>query len=143
VSAGYPPAGAEVIGIIPEQLMARAVGRHDVTELKVVSSMHERKALMADLADVFVGLPGGLGTLEELFEIVTWSQLGLHSKAVGVLDVEGFFAPLFDLLDHATAEGFVRPEHRALVVTEEDPRRLLDLLEDYRPPQVEKWEVEP
>jgi uncharacterized protein (TIGR00730 family) len=132
-------AGGEVIGVIPEALVAREVAHHGLTELRVVGSMHERKALMAELADAFIALPGGFGTFEELCEAITWMQLGLHRKACSVLDVEDYYAPLLALFDHATAEGFVRPEHRALVIAESDPDRLLDRLEAFRPPALEKW----
>src|SRR4029077_17507147 len=127
------------IGVIPEALVAREVAHHGLTELRVVGSMHERKALMAELADAFVALPGGFGTFEELCEAITWTQLGLHRKACSVLDIEGYYAPLLALFDHATAEGFVRPEQRALVIAESDPDRLLDRLEGFRPPALEKW----
>jgi hypothetical protein len=132
-------AGAEVIGVIPQNLMDRELGHAGVTELRVVGTMHERKALMADLADAFVALPGGLGTLDELFEVWTWAQLGLHGKPIGLLEVEGFFAPLVAYLDHATTEGFVRTEQRAMVVVEEDPARLLERFAGYEAPRVGKW----
>jgi uncharacterized protein (TIGR00730 family) len=126
--------GGEVIGVIPESLVAREVAHHGLTELRVVESMHQRKALMAELADAFVALPGGFGTFEELCEVITWSQLGLHRKACSVLDVDGYYAPLLALFDHATAEGFIRPAHRALLIADTDPDRLLDRLEGVRPP---------
>ena len=132
-------AGGEVIGVIPEALLTREVGHLDVTELRVVGSMHERKALMADLADGFVALPGGLGTFEELCEILTWSQLGLHRKPCGVLDVGGFWQPFLALLDHAVEEGFVLAAHRRLLLADDDPARLLDALEAFRPVDVEQW----
>ena len=131
--------GGEVIGVIPEALVTREVAHLEVTDLRVVGSMHERKALMADLADGFVALPGGLGTFEELSEILTWSQLGLHDKPCGVLDVEAFWAPFLTLLDHAVDEGFIRPAHRGLLLDDTDPARLLDRLESFRPVGVEKW----
>ena len=131
--------GGEVIGVIPEALVTREVAHLEVTDLRVVGSMHERKALMADLADGFVALPGGLGTFEELCEILTWSQLGLHTKPCGVLDVEGFWAPFLALLDHAVDEGFIRADHRRLLVDDTDPARLLDRLESAPPVVVEKW----
>ncbi|MGC8763975.1 MAG: TIGR00730 family Rossman fold protein [Acidobacteriota bacterium] len=127
--------GGRVIGVIPEHLMAYEVALPEATQMHVVSSMHERKALMADLSEAFVALPGGLGTLEEFFEVWTWAQLGLHRKPLGLLDAGGYFGPLVRFLDHAVAEGFVRPIHRELVVVEEDPRRLLNALEAYRPPE--------
>ncbi len=132
-------AGGEVIGVIPEALLAREVGHRDVTELRVVSSMHERKAMMADLADGFIALPGGVGTLEELIEVVTWSQLGLHAKPCGLLDTEGFYRGLLDFLDHAVGEGFIREEHRAMLLVDDDPDRLLDRFEAWQPPEVHKW----
>ena len=132
-------AGAEVVGVIPEAMVARELAHEGLTELRVVASMHERKALMADLADAFVALPGGLGTLDELFEVWTWAQLGLHARPIGLLDVEGFFQPLIAHLDRAVAEGFVRPQHRAMIAIERDPGRLLDRLATYEAPRVGKW----
>ena len=126
-------AGGEVVGVIPQHLMDREVAHDGLTELRVTGSMHERKALMADLADGFVALPGGLGTLEELAEILTWSQLGLQSKPCGLLDVEGFFDPLLAFLDHTVAERFVSTEHRALVLAADRPDALLDLLSAWQP----------
>ena len=118
-------AGGAAVGVIPQALFEREVGHEALTELHVVGSMHERKALMAHLSDGFVALPGGLGTLEEIAEMLTWSQLGLHPKPCGLLDVEGYFAPLVRFFDHATAERFVRPEHRAMLVVERTPEALL------------------
>jgi hypothetical protein len=131
--------GGEVIGVIPEALMARELGHQGLTELRVVGSMHERKALMAELAGAFIALPGGFGTFEELCEVITWTQLGLHRKACSVLDVDGYYAPLLALFDHAVTEGFIRPQHRALVIAESDPDRLLDRLAAFRPPALAKW----
>lgn len=121
-------AGGQVIGVIPQALMDREVGHGGVSELHVVPTMHERKALMYDLSDAFVALPGGMGTLDELCEILTWSQLGLHAKPCGVLNVAGYFDALLAFFDHATAEGFIRPAHRALAPAEADAERLLDRL---------------
>ena len=135
-------AGGEVIRVIPEALAAKEVAHAGLTELRVVGSMHERKALMAALSDAFVALPGGYGTLEEFFEVLTWAQLGLHPKPCAVLNVAGYYDPLLALLDHAVAERFVKPIHRSLVLVEVEPERLLDRLRDYRPPAVEKW-IEP
>ena len=132
-------AGGEVTGVIPQLLLEREIGNIDVTQLHVVDSMHERKAMMADLSDAFVALPGGLGTLEELFEILTWSQLGLHVKPVALLDIDGFFAPLIAMLDHAVDEGFVRPEHRALLLTGDDPQELVAALRAFEPPPTRAW----
>lgn len=122
-------AGGEVVGVIPRHLADREVAHHGLTELHVVASMHERKALMAELSDGFVALPGGMGTLEELAEILTWAQLGLHVKPVGVLDVDGFWQPLVAWLDHAEGQGFLRPEHRALLTARADVEALLDALD--------------
>lgn len=132
-------AGGEVIGVIPDALLAREVGHRGVTELRVVESMHERKALMADLADGFVALPGGLGTFEELCEILTWAQLGIHTKPVGLLDIAGYYDHFAALLDHAAAEGFVRPAHRDLLLVETDGEVLLRRMYEYRPPAVAPW----
>lgn len=132
-------AGGDVIGVIPEALMAREVAHTGLADLRVVASMHERKALMAELADAFVALPGGFGTLEEFCEALTWAQLGIHRKPCGLLNVEGFFDPLLSLFDHAVRERFVSPDHRALVVVEDDPERLLDTLSRWTPPTLERW----
>jgi uncharacterized protein (TIGR00730 family) len=132
-------AGCEVVGVIPESLLAREVGHAGLTDLHVVGSMHERKALMASLADGFMALPGGSGTLDELFEIITWAQLGLHSRPCAILNVESYFNPLIALLDHAVAEGFLRLEHRRMVLEGTDADRLLDRMEIYQAPIVEKW----
>jgi uncharacterized protein (TIGR00730 family) len=132
-------AGGNVVGVIPQALVARELAHTGVTDLRVVASMHERKALMAELSDAFVALPGGFGTLEEFCEATTWTQLGLHQKPCGLLNTEGFFDMLLGLFDHAAAEGFIHPEHRAIVVVESDASRLLDRLADYCPPRLEKW----
>ncbi len=131
--------GGKVIGLIPEALMAREVGHTGVTELIVVHSMHERKAKMAELSDAFIALPGGFGTFEEFCEIITWAQLGLHSKPCGILNVEGYYDPLLKLFDQAVTEGFVYPENRLLVIQEMNPERLLDRLSSYTPFQTRKW----
>ena len=132
-------AGGEVTGVIPRALELRELAHRGLTRLHVVSSMHERKAKMAELADGFVALPGGMGTLEEFAEILTWAQLGLHRKPCGLLDVRGYYRPLVAFFDQAAAEGFVRPAHRALVLVREDPDALLDAFEAFRPPHVERW----
>lgn len=132
-------AGGEVVGVIPEALVRREVGHHGLTELRVVGSMHERKALMADLADGFVALPGGFGTFEEFCEVVTWSQLGIHPKPCGLLNVAGYYAPFLAMFDHAVAEAFVRPQHRALVLEDTDPARLVERMRAFTPPDTEKW----
>jgi len=132
-------AGGEVIGVIPEALMAHEVGHRRITELRVVRSMHERKAMMADLSDAFVALPGGIGTFEELFEIWTWSQLGLHKKPLGLLDVAGYYGHLVAFTDHAVAEGFLRPKHHAAMMVDTDAARLLDRLRAFTPFDETKW----
>jgi uncharacterized protein (TIGR00730 family) len=120
--------GVEVVGVIPGSMTERELAHRGLSTLHVVGSMHERKALMADLADGFVALPGGMGTLDELAEILTWAQLGLHTKPVGLLDTAGYFGPLLAFFDHAAAVGFVRPAHRALLHVADDPAELLDVL---------------
>jgi uncharacterized protein (TIGR00730 family) len=132
-------AGGEAIGVIPRALLDREVGHKGLSELRVVESMHERKALMADLADGFVAVPGGIGTLEELIEVYTWSQLGIHAKPIGVLDAAGFYAGLAALLDHMVAEGFLRAEHRAGLLSDPEPGPLVERMEAWRPPSVHKW----
>jgi uncharacterized protein (TIGR00730 family) len=132
-------AGGEAIGVMPQALIDREIGHHGLTELHVVGSMHERKARMAELADGFVAVPGGVGTLEELVEALTWTQLGIHDKPCGVLDVAGYWSRLSALLDHMVAEGFVRREHRAGLLAGSDPGALLDDLQAWEPVTVQKW----
>ena len=132
-------AGGEVIGVIPEALVTRELAHTGLTDLRVVSSMHERKALMADLSDGFIALPGGWGTFEELFEVLTWGQLGLHAKPCGLLNVEGYFDPLLVFLQHAFDEQFVRREYAGWLPVSESPGTLLDRLAAFEPPQVRKW----
>lgn len=132
-------AGGEAVGVIPHGLAAREVGHAGLTELHVVDTMHERKALMADLSDGFVALPGGLGTLEELMEVWTWAQLGIHRRPVGLLNVDGYYDGLLTFVNHAAREGFVREGHRALLVVSDTPEELLDALEAYEPPDVPRW----
>lgn len=132
-------AGGEVIGVIPEALLRREVGHEGLSELQVVGSMHERKARMADLSDGFIALPGGYGTLEEFFEVLTWSQLGIHPKPCGLLNVHGFYDPLLAMADLAVREEFVRPAHRGLILDDTDPVRLLERMAAFAPPVVEKW----
>jgi uncharacterized protein (TIGR00730 family) len=132
-------AGGEAVGVIPEHLMAREIGHNGLTKLHVVHSMHERKALMADLSDAFVALPGGFGTLEEFCEMVTWTQLGLHAKPCGVLNVLGYYSPLLSMFDHAVQERFLKIENRGLVLARNSVAELLGALEEWRPVRVEKW----
>ena len=127
-------AGGRVIGVIPEALMKWELGHPNLAELRVVGSMHERKAAMAELADSFIALPGGIGTMEELFEVWTWAQLGLHNKPLGFLDVAGYFERLHAFLDHMADEGFVKPRHRSMVAVHHDPETLLTLLDGYVAP---------
>ena len=139
VAAAAMRAGGEVIGVIPAALDRRKIANRAVTELHVVETMHQRKAMMAELSDGFVALPGGLGTFEELFEVLTWAQLGIHAKPVGMLDVAGFYGPLLAFLASAVDEGFLRPEHLGLLVSATDPARLIDRMRSHTPPAVEKW----
>jgi uncharacterized protein (TIGR00730 family) len=131
--------GGEVIGVIPEFMVDHEVAHHGITSLEVVDSMHTRKARMSELADAFVALPGGWGTFEELFEIVTWAQLALHDKPVGLLNVGGFYDELLAFLDHATGEGFIKDEHRGLLLADDDLARLLDRMAAHVPATGTKW----
>ncbi|CAK9891558.1 MULTISPECIES: TIGR00730 family Rossman fold protein [Pseudomonas] len=132
-------AGGEVIGIIPEALKNAEIGHTGLTRLEVVDGMHARKARMAELSDAFVALPGGLGTLEELFEVWTWGQLGYHAKPLGLLDVNGFYSKLGSFLDHVVEEGFVRPQHRAMLQLADSPAELLDAMDNFEAPVLPKW----
>jgi uncharacterized protein (TIGR00730 family) len=132
-------AGGEVVGVIPKALQLRELAHGKLTSLHVVGSMHERKAKMAELSQAFIALPGGMGTLEEFAEILTWAQLGLHARPCGLLDVAGYYHPLIAFFDKAAAEGFVRPEHRRLVLVADEPDALLDAFVEWRPPEVERW----
>ncbi|CDF86539.1 TIGR00730 family Rossman fold protein [Pseudomonas sp. QL9] len=132
-------AGGEVIGIIPQSLQDAEIGHKSLTRLEVVDGMHARKARMAELADAFVALPGGLGTLEELFEVWTWGQLGYHAKPLGLLEVNGFYEPLLTFLDHLVDERFVRPQHRGMLQRGATPAELLDALEAWQPLAAPKW----
>ncbi|MEJ2534351.1 MAG: TIGR00730 family Rossman fold protein [Gammaproteobacteria bacterium] len=131
--------GGEAIGIIPRALAVREVEHTGLTEQHVVESMHERKALMAELSDGFVALPGGWGTLEEIFEILTWAQLGFHAKPCGLLNVAGYYDDLFRFLGHARGEGFVRDVYHGMLLMEDEPAALLDRFAAYRAPKVRKW----
>jgi uncharacterized protein (TIGR00730 family) len=133
-------AGGRAIGVIPRALADKELAHRRLTRLHVVDTMHQRKALMADLADAFLALPGGYGTADELFEILTWAQLGIHRKPIGLLNTQNFFDSLTAWIDHMIVEGFVRDEHRALFLIEDDVDRLLDRLRDFSPgDSVEKW----
>lgn len=132
-------AGGRVTGVIPEALAAKELAHGGLTELVVVGSMHERKALMSELSDAFIALPGGIGTLEEWFEVWTWSQLGFQPKPCGMLNVAGYYGHLLAFLDHMTAERFLSPPHRSMAIVEDRADRLLDRLASYQPPRAEKW----
>jgi len=134
-------AGGEVIGVIPRSLVDREVAHPGLTNLEVVSDLHERKAKMAESADAFLALPGGAGTLEELFEVYTWAQLGLHSKPIALLDVDGFYQPLLRMLDHFAAEGFLGGTYREAIIVETDVNRVLDRYASFSPVSP-KWVVE-
>ena len=131
--------GGQVIGVIPQSLALREIAHTGITELRVVDSMHTRKAMMAELADAFIAMPGGVGTFEEFFEVVTWTQLGLHRKPCGLLNVGNFYTPLAAFIDQAVAEGFIKPVHRAAIVVDDDPASLLDALGTIELPSVPKW----
>ena len=132
-------AGGEVIGVIPESLRSLEIGHNGLTRLEVVDGMHARKARMAELSDAFIALPGGLGTLEELFEVWTWGQLGYHAKPLGLMDVNGFYSKLAGFLDHVVSEGFVRDEHRNMLQISDSPTELLDTLDAWTPLAAPKW----
>jgi uncharacterized protein (TIGR00730 family) len=131
--------GGKAVGVIPEALMRKEVAHFQLTELHVTRSMHERKMRMAELSDGFIALPGGLGTLEELFEIWTWAQLGFHHKPCGLLNVEGYYDPLIEFLDHTVTERFVKDAHRAMLIVDSESEKLLDRLANYHPPIVKTW----
>ncbi|MEY4917808.1 MAG: hypothetical protein RL616_1721 [Verrucomicrobiota bacterium] len=131
--------GGHVIGVIPEKLNMREIIHHGLPDLRIVKDMHERKAMMADLADGFIALPGGYGTFEEFFEVLAWSQLGWHGKPFGLLNIAGFYAPLLNFLDHTREEGFIRPAHRELVLVADDAEQMLVQLKNFRPPNEVKW----
>lgn len=132
-------AGGEVIGVIPQALADKEVAHHGISELIVVATMHDRKLRMADLSDAFIAMPGGYGTFEEFCEVITWTQLGVHSKPCGLLNIAGFYNPLLALFDRAVTDGFVRAEHRSLVQTQGSPPDLLNALQKWQPVTIEKW----
>lgn len=131
--------GGSVTGVIPQALVDKEVAHTGLTNLRIVSSMHERKSLMADLSAGFIALPGGIGTFEELFEVWTWAQLGSHSKPCALLNVLGFYDPLLDFLDHVTGQGFLKTVHRHMLLVDEKPASLLRAMTEYRPPVAAKW----
>jgi hypothetical protein len=132
-------AGGDVVGVMPQQLVDREIGHTGIDDLRVVGSMHERKALMVELADAFIALPGGIGTLEELFEVYTWAQLGIHAKPLGLLDVAGYYQPLATMLDHAVQQRFVREETRSMLAIADDLDGLLDAFDGWQPAPMHKW----
>jgi len=131
--------GGQVTGVLPSMLAVPELQHAGVSDMRIVPSMHARKALMSELSDAFVALPGGYGTFEELLEIITWTQLGIHRKPIGLLNTDGFYQPLLDLIDHSVREGFIRAEQRHLLVADDDPAKLLDRLTTHRMPVVPKW----
>lgn len=131
--------GGKVIGVIPASLFSKEIPHSNLTELHVVDSMHERKQMMYDLSDAFIALPGGLGTLDELCEVLTWGQLGLHKKPCGILNIEGYFDPLLDFFDKAIEKKFMGPDQRRLILVDETPQGLLNQFEGYSPPPLKKW----
>jgi len=139
VADGALAKGGEVIGVIPKSLMDKELGHDGVTELRVVHSMHERKQMMVDLSDGFIALPGGFGTLDELFETLTWLQLSFHDKPVGLLNVGGFFDGLIEFIHHMSRQGFLKPEHAACLLVEDTAPKLLERMRTFRPPDLGKW----
>ena len=131
--------GGHVIGVIPEKLVIKEVVHEKLPDLRVVKTMHERKALMAELADGFIALPGGYGTFEEFFEVLAWGQLGWHKKPFGLLDIAGFYQPLMAFLDHARNEGFIRPQHRELVLVADSAEKILTRMKKFQPANEVKW----
>jgi uncharacterized protein (TIGR00730 family) len=131
--------GGRVIGVMPQALVDKEIAHTGLGDLRVVGSMHERKALMAELSDGFIALPGGLGTFEELFEVWTWAQLGYHKKPCALLNVAGFYDKLAHFLDDVVERGFVKPIHRAMLIVQDEPASLIEAIRAYEPPKVEKW----
>jgi uncharacterized protein (TIGR00730 family) len=138
---GALEAGGQVTGVMPQSLIDREIGHKGITEMRIVKSMHERKAMMADLADAFVALPGGHGTLDEFCEVLTWAQLGIHAKPCAILNVEGYYDPLLEMFSRAVEEGFLKAVHRDMVVVDTDPGRLLDRVRRSKTVFVAKWDV--
>ncbi|WP_414472825.1 TIGR00730 family Rossman fold protein [Microvirga sp. M2] len=132
-------AGGRVVGVMPQSLVDKEIAHAGLSDLRVVGSMHERKALMAELSDGFIALPGGLGTFEELFEVWTWAQLGYHKKPCALLNAAGFYDKLADFLDDVVERGFIKPIHRAMLIVHDEPAALIDAIRRYEPPKVTKW----
>ncbi len=131
--------GGEVIGVMPEALAKREITHQNITELHIVKSMHERKALMSELSDGFIALPGGLGTFEEFFEVLTWAQLGIHKKPCGILNINGYYDNLFLFLNHTVSERLLKKEYYDMILEDKSPTKLLDKFKTYKPPTVKKW----
>ncbi len=134
-------AGGSVIGVMPQSLIDREIGHKGLTEMRIVQNMHERKALRADLADAFIALPGGHGTLDEFCEILTWAQLGIHHKPCGILNVNGYYDSLLALFNHAVEEGFLRSIHRDMVIVDTNPKQLLERMQTTEMPNIAKWNI--
>lgn len=139
ISSSVLEKGGKVIGVIPKFLAEKELAQTAVTDLRIVDSMHERKALMAELSDGFIAMPGGIGTLEEIFEVYTWSQLGLHIKPCGLLNVNGYYHHLIEFLYHMVEEKFMKPENRDMLLIHEKPKLLIELMRNYRSPKIDKW----
>lgn len=137
-------AGGKVTGVIPKQLIEKEVAHTGLNDLRIVGSMHERKSLMAELSDGFIAMPGGFGTLEEVFEVVAWGQLNFHNKPLGLLNVNGYYNNLIKFLDHSVNENFIKPEHREMILVDDDPEAMLTQLQNYIPPKFDKadWILE-
>ena len=143
VADGTLAGGGKAVGIIPQSLVDRELAHKGLSELHVVDSMHTRKAMMADIADAFIAMPGGFGTLDELFEIITWAQLGFHHKPIALLNIGGYFDTMLTFIEHMATEGFIKPEHRNAMLVKNQVDDLLDSLLTYQPPQLEKWIKKP
>lgn len=135
--------GGEAIGVMPQSLVEEDIAHTGISRLHIVNSMHERKALMAEISDGFILFPGGIGSLDEFFEIITWAQVGLHSKPCGILNIENYYDQLFKFLDYAVTEQFLKPVHRSMLMVENSPQQLLKAFMNYKAPMITKWMVEP
>ncbi|HET55629.1 MAG TPA: TIGR00730 family Rossman fold protein, partial [Ignavibacteria bacterium] len=144
IASAVLKAGGKVTGVIPKQLLEKEVAHTGLNDLRIVGSMHERKSLMADLSDGFIAMPGGFGTLEEVFEVVAWGQLNFHNKPLGLLNVNGYYNNLIKFLDHSVNENFIKPEHREMILVNNDPEAMITQLQNYIPPKVDKadWILE-
>jgi hypothetical protein len=144
IASAVIKAEGEVIGVIPKELLEKEVAHTDLKDLRIVGSMHERKSLMAELSDGFIALPGGFGTIEEIFEVITWAQLNFHNKPCGLLNIHGYYDNLIKFLDHSVEEKFIEQEHRAMIIIDDDPESLLEKFNNYEPPKVDKakWVLE-